>query len=65
MPQALTRGWRQSLRTGAWYRRRSNWTAIVVAATGGYQVVLKRTVRTFEDAVSVSNEVIDQTKEST
>ncbi len=55
----LTRGWRQSLRTGAWYRRRANWTAIVMADGGEYRLILKRTARTFEDVLSEANAVID------
>ena len=54
----LTRGWRQSLRTGAWYRWRSNWTAIVIGDDAGYRVILRRTVRTFEDALADANGVL-------
>ena len=57
-PSTLIRGWRQSLRTGAWYRRRNGWTAIVVVADNGYRIVLKRTVWTFEDALADANGVL-------
>ena len=58
IPHALTRGWRRSLRTEAWYRRRNGWTAVVVAADNGYRIVLKRTVWTFEDALADANAVL-------
>ena len=42
-PSTLIRGWRRSLRTEAWYRRRNGWTAVVVVADNGYRVILRRT----------------------
>ena len=57
-PPTLIRGWRRSLRTEAWYRRRNGWTAIVVAADNGYRIVLRRTVWAFEDALADANEVL-------
>lgn len=53
----LMRGWRRSM-TGAWYRRRQKWVAIVVADADGFRLVLKRTERTFEDALAVANEIL-------
>ena len=54
----LTRGWRRSLRTDAWYRKRDGWLAIIVADDTGYRIVLRRAVGTFEDALAAANDVI-------
>ncbi len=59
-PPTLTRGWRRSLRTEAWYRRRTSWTAIITVNGGGYQITLQRTVRIFEDALDVANDVLSE-----
>ena len=60
IPKRLTRGWRQSLRTGVWYRQRRGWVAIVRPIDGGHLVVLKRTSPTFEDALADANLAIGQ-----
>ena len=55
IPLALRRGWRESLRTGAWFRRRQQWVAIVVEHDDGVRLVLKRSERTLEDAFAAAN----------
>ena len=59
IPKKLSRGWRRSLRTESWYRRRHGWAAIVMVDGSGYRVVLRRTVRTFEDALASANETLN------
>ena len=59
LPSTLTRGWRQSLRTSAWYRRKGGWVAIVIGDDAGYRIVLKRVARTFEDALAFVNETLN------
>ncbi len=58
----LTRGWRRSLRTEGWYRRRAGWVGTVTIDGNGYRIVLQRTVRTFDDALDVANEVLSELK---
>ena len=58
-PPTLTRGWRQSLRTGAWYRSPGGWSAIVNVSSGVYQTFLERTAQTFEDALADANDVLE------
>ena len=47
------------MRNESWYRRCAGWVAIVKPNDRGYLVVLRRTVRTFDDAFDIANEVID------
>ena len=54
----LTKGWRQSMPNESWYRRINEWLAIVTVDGGGYRIILRRTERTLEDALAVSNEVL-------
>ncbi len=58
IPLAIRRGWRESLRTGAWYPRRQKWVAIVVSADDGFRLILKRSERTLEDAFATANAVL-------
>ena len=59
VPKTLSRGWRQSMRNESWYRRCAGWVAIVSVGSGGYRVVLKRVERTFDDALCVTNEILE------
>ena len=58
IPKTLSRGWRQSLRNGSWYRRCAGWVAIVTVDTAGYRVVLKRVERTLDDALNAINAIL-------
>jgi hypothetical protein len=55
----LARGWRRSLRTEAWYRKRDGWLAVIVADGAGYRIVLRRVVGTFDDGLAVANDVME------
>ena len=48
------------MRTGAWYRKRGGWVAIIAADAVGYTVVLKRNVGVFDDALAHATEVLEQ-----
>ncbi len=56
----LARGWRQSLRTQAWHRKRNGWTAIAVADDNGFRLDVKRDERAFEDALVAGNDALTQ-----
>ncbi len=56
-PPSLLKGWRHSFR-GSFYRHRNGWTAIVVVDDDGYTLILRRTERTFEDALAIANDVL-------
>ncbi len=58
IPPKLTRGWRQSLRTGAWYRREGSWLAVVTVTAEGYLIIVRRTARAFEDVLADANAVL-------
>ncbi len=58
IPLALRRGWRESLRTGACYRRRQNRVAIMVTDEDGFRLILKHSMPTLEDAFAAANEVL-------
>ena len=60
MNKSLTRGWRQSMRTEAWYRRRSGWVGIVTVDAGGYRIILNRVVTNFEDALADANALLER-----
>lgn len=62
IPLVLLRGWRLSMRNESWYRRRAGWGAIVTADVAGYRVVLRRTWRTFDDALAATNEILELEK---
>ena len=59
IPKTLLRGWRLSTRNESWYRKRGGWVAIIIVDVAGYRVVLRRTVRTFDDALDIANEVLE------
>ena len=59
MKSELTRGWRQSLRTAGWYRERGGWCAVVENHGVAYQIILRRDVPQFEDALAIANEIIN------
>ncbi len=58
IPLAIRRGWRQSMRTEAWYRQRQKWVAIVVTDDDGFRLILKRTERSLADAIAAANKVL-------
>ncbi len=64
-PKKLRRGWRRSLRTGALYRRRAGWIAIITVDPQGYRTTLRRVASNLEVALASTNEMIEQAKEST
>ena len=59
LPKALRRGWRQSMRTQAWYREKGDWCAIVLPDGDGYRIIVRRSERFFEDALASANEVLE------
>jgi hypothetical protein len=50
------------MRNGSWFRRCGGWGAIVTADVAGYRVVLRRTWRTFDDALAATNEILELEK---
>ena len=46
------------MRTEAWYRRRRQWVAIVVADDDGFRLILKHSMPTLEDAFAAADEVL-------
>ena len=60
IPPSIRRGWRESMRNGSWFRRCGGWGAIVTADVAGYRVVLRRTWRTFDDALAATNEILER-----
>ena len=59
---SLKKGWRRSMRTGAWYRKGDGWLAVVSGNDGGYTLVLNKAARTFEDALAEANEILTGTE---
>ena len=56
--KCLKKGWRRSMRTGAWYRKHDGWLAVISGNDEGFHIVLTRSARTFEDALADVNEII-------
>ena len=53
IPVSIRRGWRESLRNGAWYRRCAGWVAVVTIDDAGYRVE-----RTLDDALDAINAIL-------
>ncbi len=58
--KCLKKGWRRSMRTGAWYRKRDGWLAVVSGNDEGFVIVLNKRHRTFEDALAEVNEILSR-----
>ena len=58
---ALKKGWRRSMRSGAWYRKGKGWLAVVSGNDEGFVLVLNKRARCFEDALAEANEVLAAT----
>ncbi len=56
--KCLKKGWRRSMRTGAWYRKRDGWLAVVSGNDEGFLLVLNKRNRTFEDCLAEANEIL-------
>ena len=54
----LKKGWRRSMRTGAWFRRRNGWLAVVSGNDDGFLLVMNKSGRTFEDVLADANEIM-------
>ncbi len=55
----LKKGWRRSMRTGAWYRKKDGWLAVVSGNDEGFVIVLNKRHRTFEDCLAEVNEILN------
>ena len=55
---ALKKGWRRSMRNGAWYRKRNGWLAVISSKDEGFVLVLNKRNRCFEDALADANEIL-------
>jgi hypothetical protein len=58
IPASIRRGWRESLRNGAWYRRCAGWVAVVTIDDAGYRVVLKRVERVVQCSLDAINAIL-------
>ena len=56
--KCLKKGWRRSMRTGAWYRKCGGWLAVVSGNDEGFHLVLTKAERTFEDALAEANDIM-------